>query len=291
MSTILAVARKLYGMQMHNMVLELNASDERGIDVVRQQIHDFASTQSFSFGLFVVELAISDIRCPNFDGLNEIKGLKVDVSSVETDILYEPPLDSHEGCQSTVYSEVLHRAPHKDTWPSLKEDMKLSYLAQELISTDRVAPQSWCAMGNCYSLQKDHETALKNFQAQVTNSEAKGVFGDITSSKTACGSRCLKPNIVWRNCPDDYTNAISIWHPRGPDSFVSPGCIAVPSFEEPDSDLLYCVVESIAEETVFEDQKIWSAPDSYPWACHIYQVKSDALHFVALRLPRADESS
>ena len=25
----------------------------------------------------------------------------------------------------------------------LKEDMKLSYLAQELISTDRLAPQSW----------------------------------------------------------------------------------------------------------------------------------------------------
>ncbi|KAK2995680.1 hypothetical protein RJ640_006140 [Escallonia rubra] len=49
-STILAVARKLYGSQMHNMVLELNASDDRGIDVVRQQIQDFASTQSFSFG-------------------------------------------------------------------------------------------------------------------------------------------------------------------------------------------------------------------------------------------------
>lgn len=49
-STILAVARKLYGAQYHNMILELNASDDRGIDVVRQQIRDFASTQSFSFG-------------------------------------------------------------------------------------------------------------------------------------------------------------------------------------------------------------------------------------------------
>ncbi|KAK4490122.1 hypothetical protein RD792_000779 [Penstemon davidsonii] len=49
-STVLALARKLYGNQMQNMILELNASDARGIDVVRQQIQDFASTQSISFG-------------------------------------------------------------------------------------------------------------------------------------------------------------------------------------------------------------------------------------------------
>ncbi|KAK9748277.1 hypothetical protein RND81_02G047000 [Saponaria officinalis] len=57
-----------------------------------------------------------------------------------------------------VYSSVLYL---------LKEDMKLSYLAKELLSTDRLAPQTWCAMGNCYSLQKDHDTALKNFQRAV----------------------------------------------------------------------------------------------------------------------------
>ncbi|KAI5667703.1 hypothetical protein M9H77_17556 [Catharanthus roseus] len=60
-STILALARKLYGSQMHNMVLELNASDDRGIDVVRQQIQDFASTQSISFGAkFSVKLVLLD---------------------------------------------------------------------------------------------------------------------------------------------------------------------------------------------------------------------------------------
>ncbi|XP_021891927.1 cell division cycle protein 27 homolog B isoform X2 [Carica papaya] len=56
------------------------------------------------------------------------------------------------------YSTVLYH---------LKEDMKLSYLAQELIAVDRLAPESWCAVGNCYSLQKDHETALKIFLRAV----------------------------------------------------------------------------------------------------------------------------
>ncbi|XP_050365015.1 replication factor C subunit 3 [Argentina anserina] len=49
-STILAVARKLYGPQYRSMILELNASDDRGIDVVREQIQNFAGTQSLSFG-------------------------------------------------------------------------------------------------------------------------------------------------------------------------------------------------------------------------------------------------
>lgn len=45
-STILALARQLYGPVMHNMTLELNASDDRGIGVVRQEVQDFASTKS-----------------------------------------------------------------------------------------------------------------------------------------------------------------------------------------------------------------------------------------------------
>lgn len=51
-STILALARRIYGAEnMRQMVLELNASDDRGIDVVREQIKTFASTkQIFTLG-------------------------------------------------------------------------------------------------------------------------------------------------------------------------------------------------------------------------------------------------
>lgn len=72
-STILALARHIYGPKnMRQMVLELNASDDRGIDVVREQIKTFASTkQIFSastqqpasaakFGLGAFKLIILD---------------------------------------------------------------------------------------------------------------------------------------------------------------------------------------------------------------------------------------
>lgn len=47
-STILALARRIYGNKdIRQMVLELNASDDRGIDVVREQIKTFASTRRY----------------------------------------------------------------------------------------------------------------------------------------------------------------------------------------------------------------------------------------------------
>ena len=45
-SIILVAAKELYGESWRDNVLELNASDERGIDVVRNTIKDFARTKS-----------------------------------------------------------------------------------------------------------------------------------------------------------------------------------------------------------------------------------------------------
>jgi anaphase-promoting complex subunit 3 len=54
-----------------------------------------------------------------------------------------------------VYSTVL--------W-HLKSDIELAYLAHELIAIDRLSPQAWCAIGNSFSLQREHEQALKCFK-------------------------------------------------------------------------------------------------------------------------------
>jgi replication factor C subunit 3/5 len=46
-STILAIAKRVYGSNIGFMVLELNASDTRGIEDVRTQIKNFAGTRNF----------------------------------------------------------------------------------------------------------------------------------------------------------------------------------------------------------------------------------------------------
>ena len=45
-TTILACAKKIYGPNYKSMILELNGSDDRGINVVREQIKNFSATNS-----------------------------------------------------------------------------------------------------------------------------------------------------------------------------------------------------------------------------------------------------
>jgi replication factor C subunit 3/5 len=46
-STIMACMKELYGINYPIMVLEINASEERGIEVVRKKIRDFVTTKGF----------------------------------------------------------------------------------------------------------------------------------------------------------------------------------------------------------------------------------------------------
>ncbi|KAJ1438323.1 hypothetical protein B484DRAFT_412811 [Ochromonadaceae sp. CCMP2298] len=60
-STAMACAKKMYGEHYSSMTLELNASDDRGIDVVRNQIKEFAGTKKlFSSGVKLIILDEAD---------------------------------------------------------------------------------------------------------------------------------------------------------------------------------------------------------------------------------------
>ena len=61
-TTILACAKKIYGSNYNSMILELNGSDDRGINVVREQIKNFSATDS----------KISSILCQSNDEPNII---------------------------------------------------------------------------------------------------------------------------------------------------------------------------------------------------------------------------
>jgi anaphase-promoting complex subunit 3 len=46
----------------------------------------------------------------------------------------------------------------------LKRETDLSFLAHELVDACWLSPQAWCAIGNAWSLARDHEQALKSFK-------------------------------------------------------------------------------------------------------------------------------
>jgi tetratricopeptide (TPR) repeat protein len=66
-------------------------------------------------------------------------------------IRYEPY--RLQGIES--YSSVL--------W-QLREEKTLSALAQQVLEVDKSCPETWCVIGNCFSLQKETDAAIRYFQ-------------------------------------------------------------------------------------------------------------------------------
>lgn len=59
-TSILALARDLYGPGYRNYILELNASDERGIDVIRDKVKNFARTAAIASDVFFKVLILDE---------------------------------------------------------------------------------------------------------------------------------------------------------------------------------------------------------------------------------------
>lgn len=74
-----------------------------------------------------------------------------------------------------VFSDLRHLDPYylkgmeiySTTLWHLQKEVALSALAQDLVETERVCAEAWAATGNCFSLQKEHDTAIKFFERAV----------------------------------------------------------------------------------------------------------------------------
>ncbi|CAJ1439435.1 unnamed protein product, partial [Effrenium voratum] len=63
----------------------------------------------------------------------------------------------------------------------LRRDVELCRLAQQCLQWDRLKPQVWCVVGNCFSLQKEHDAAVKLFKRAIQ------VDSTFTYAYTLCG--------------------------------------------------------------------------------------------------------
>eukprot|EP00057_Strongylocentrotus_purpuratus_P020402 XP_011674876.1 PREDICTED: cell division cycle protein 27 homolog [Strongylocentrotus purpuratus] len=74
-----------------------------------------------------------------------------------------------------IFAEVRRLEPHhlgymeiySTTLWHLQKETALSALAQDLTDLNPESPQAWCAAGNCFSLQKEHDSAIKFFQRAI----------------------------------------------------------------------------------------------------------------------------
>eukprot|EP00051_Salpingoeca_urceolata_P021552 m.339681 g.339681 ORF g.339681 m.339681 type:complete len:718 (-) comp19820_c0_seq7:2428-4581(-) len=66
--------------------------------------------------------------------------------------------EAHRVAGMEIYSTVL--------W-HLRNDTALSYLANEVLAAGKQSPEAWCVVGNCFSLQKEHDAAVKFFQRAI----------------------------------------------------------------------------------------------------------------------------
>lgn len=64
------------------------------------------------------------------------------------------------------YRDTLMELYSTSLWHQQKE-VALSALAQDMTALDRNSSSTWCVVGNCFSLQKEHQTAIKYFQRAI----------------------------------------------------------------------------------------------------------------------------
>jgi len=70
-------------------------------------------------------------------------------------------------CEAHRLHRLLGLEYHSTALWHLQEAAQLGHLAQQVLEWDRLRPQVWCVVGNCLSLQREHDQAIRFFRRAV----------------------------------------------------------------------------------------------------------------------------
>ncbi|KAG9285708.1 hypothetical protein G9A89_002275 [Geosiphon pyriformis] len=84
----------------------------------------------------------------------------------------------------------------------MRKDVALSTLAHDLVEFERHSPQAWCAVGNCFSRQQEHDMALKCFHRAIQ------LDPSFTYAHTLSGHECMA-NGNFEKAQEHFRNAIN----------------------------------------------------------------------------------
>lgn len=85
----------------------------------------------------------------------------------------------------------------------LKDQFQLCNLANHALETSHFCPETWIIVGNCYSLQKEHEIAIKFFNRAIQ------LESNFAYAYTLCGHEYVD-NESYNQAKDCYSQAVDI---------------------------------------------------------------------------------
>eukprot|EP00055_Hartaetosiga_balthica_P006541 m.20663 g.20663 ORF g.20663 m.20663 type:complete len:741 (-) comp5273_c0_seq1:3542-5764(-) len=88
----------------------------------------------------------------------------------------------------------------------MQSENALSYLAHELLRLDMASPITWCVLGNCCSLQKDHDRAIKYFERAIQMDPSRPYSYTLLGHECFHGDNFQRANACFLNALKLYPN-------------------------------------------------------------------------------------
>uniref|UniRef100_A0A0R3S025 Cell division cycle protein 27 homolog n=1 Tax=Elaeophora elaphi TaxID=1147741 RepID=A0A0R3S025_9BILA len=127
--------------------------------------------------LAMLQCAVATYRSNSVIGRYNLMPEKCKKFALARELLARAYLEKLDYTKATEILEELHREfPHRVAGMEIlstalwhaQDVRRLSVLAMQITEECRLCPEGWCVAGNCFSVQKQHDTAIECFERAVT---------------------------------------------------------------------------------------------------------------------------